>query len=111
MKEYEKKMAAYKKEALKVAKGADIVLFIGGNNREVETEGSDRTTIQLPFQQDELLKAPDSKLELMTLENDPDAAAQLIPHAPENPGGFQHHGGMGIVTAGVHDTGIYGFIG
>lgn len=44
-------------EALKAAKDADIVIFIGGNNREVETEGSDRTTIDLPFGQDNLLKA------------------------------------------------------
>ena len=57
MEEYAKRMEKLKKEALKAAKGADVVLFIGGDNREVETEGSDRTTIQLPFQQDELLKA------------------------------------------------------
>ncbi len=44
-------------EALEAAKDADIVIFIGGNNREVETEGSDRTTIELPFGQDNLLKA------------------------------------------------------
>ena len=74
MKEYEKKMAAYKKEALKVAKGADIVLFIGGNNREVETEGSDRTTIQLPFQQDELLKA--------IAEVNPNIVAVMVAGAP-----------------------------
>lgn len=54
--EYNKKLAQLKAEALKVAKGADVVLFIGGDNREVETEGSDRTTIMLPFGQDELLK-------------------------------------------------------
>ncbi|MDR0973607.1 MAG: glycoside hydrolase family 3 C-terminal domain-containing protein, partial [Prevotellaceae bacterium] len=44
-------------EAVKVAKDADLVLFIGGNNREVETEGSDRTSIQLPAGQDQLLQA------------------------------------------------------
>ena len=74
MKEYEKKMADYKKEALKVAKGADIVLFIGGNNREVETEGSDRTTIQLPFQQEELLKA--------IAEINPNIVAVMVAGAP-----------------------------
>lgn len=42
-------------EALAAAKDADLVLFIGGDNRIVETEGSDRQTIQLPFQQDQLL--------------------------------------------------------
>jgi len=44
-------------EAVKVAKDADIVLFFGGTNREVETEGSDRESILLPSGQDELIKA------------------------------------------------------
>ena len=35
---------------------ADIVLFMAGDNRAVETEGSDRKTIKLPSGQDELLK-------------------------------------------------------
>ena len=42
-------------EALEVAAKADIVLFIGGDNRSVETEGSDRQNIMLPFGQDELI--------------------------------------------------------
>ena len=49
--------AALMEEAVKAAKAADIVLFFGGTNREVETEGSDRTSIQLPSGQDEVLKA------------------------------------------------------
>ncbi|MCR4766015.1 MAG: glycoside hydrolase family 3 C-terminal domain-containing protein, partial [Bacteroidaceae bacterium] len=56
MEEYEKRMEVLKKEALKVAKRADLVLFIGGDNREVETEGSDRTSIDLPFDQEDLLE-------------------------------------------------------
>ncbi len=44
------------KEALEAAEKADIVLFIGGDNRSVETEGSDRTNIMLPFGQDELIQ-------------------------------------------------------
>lgn len=44
------------KKALEVAAKADIVLFIGGNNRAVETEGSDRKDIFLPSGQDELIK-------------------------------------------------------
>ena len=44
-------------EAVKVAKDADIVLFFGGTNRELETEGSDRKSILLPSGQDELIKA------------------------------------------------------
>lgn len=45
------------KEAVEVAKNADIVLFMAGDNREVETEGSDRVSIQLPSGQDELITA------------------------------------------------------
>jgi len=44
-------------EVVKVAKEADIVLFFGGTNRELETEGSDRKSILLPSGQDELIKA------------------------------------------------------
>jgi beta-glucosidase len=43
-------------EALATAKKANLVLFIGGNNRAVETEGSDRRDIKLPSGQDELLR-------------------------------------------------------
>jgi beta-glucosidase len=42
-------------EAVKVASGADLVLFIGGNNRAVETEGEDRKDIFLPSGQDKLI--------------------------------------------------------
>ena len=44
-------------EAVKAAKRADIVLFFAGDNREVETEGSDRKVITLPSGQDELAEA------------------------------------------------------
>lgn len=44
-------------EAVKVAKDADLVIFFAGDNREVETEGSDRKSITLPSGQDELAKA------------------------------------------------------
>lgn len=50
-----KKAKALADEALAAAKDADLVLFIGGDNRIVETEGSDRQTIALPFGQDQLL--------------------------------------------------------
>ncbi|MGE5395492.1 MAG: glycoside hydrolase family 3 C-terminal domain-containing protein [Candidatus Saccharibacteria bacterium] len=54
----EKKLNAIKleKEALEVAAKANIILFIGGDNRSVETEGSDRKEIFLPSGQDELIK-------------------------------------------------------
>ncbi len=44
-------------QAVKAAKRADMVIFFAGDNREVETEGSDRKTITLPSGQDELAKA------------------------------------------------------
>ncbi len=44
-------------EAVKAAKRADMVIFFAGDNREVETEGSDRKSITLPSGQDELAKA------------------------------------------------------
>ena len=43
--------------AVKAAKRADLVIFFAGDNREVETEGSDRKTITLPSGQDELAVA------------------------------------------------------
>lgn len=54
----EKESAAQKlaKEAVDAAANADIVLFIGGNNRAVETEGTDREDIFLPFGQDGLIR-------------------------------------------------------
>lgn len=41
-------------EAVKLAKSADLVIYFAGDNREVETEGSDRKSITLPSGQDEL---------------------------------------------------------
>lgn len=43
-------------EAIALARDADLVIFVGGNNREVETEGSDRNNIILPSGQDELIR-------------------------------------------------------
>ena len=44
-------------EAVKAAKGADLVIYFAGDNREVETEGSDRKSITLPSGQDVLAVA------------------------------------------------------
>ena len=44
-------------EAVTAAKKADLVIFFAGDNREVETEGSDRKSITLPSGQDELAAA------------------------------------------------------
>ena len=46
-----------KDEAVKAAKDADLVLFIGGDNRAHETEGSDRRSMDLPFGQEDVLEA------------------------------------------------------
>ncbi len=54
----EKESVAQKlaKEAVDAAAKADIVLFVGGNNRAVETEGKDREDIFLPSGQDDLIR-------------------------------------------------------
>ena len=44
-------------DAVEAASNADLVIFFAGDNREVETEGSDRKTITLPSGQDELVAA------------------------------------------------------
>lgn len=40
-----------------VAEGADVVVFVGGTNREIESEGRDRQDIFLPEGQESLLEA------------------------------------------------------
>lgn len=54
----EKQVIAQKltKEAVEVASKADLVIFVAGNNRAVETEAIDRKDIFLPSGQDELIK-------------------------------------------------------
>jgi beta-glucosidase len=47
---------ALAREAVEVAAGADMVLFIGGDNRAVETEGRDRENMFLPSGQDDLVR-------------------------------------------------------
>jgi beta-glucosidase len=44
------------REAIALAGTADLVIFFGGDNRAVETEGSDRRNIMLPSGQDELIR-------------------------------------------------------
>jgi len=54
---HEKELTAQKlkKEAVEVAAKANLVIFIGGDNRAIETEGSDREDIVLPSGQDKLI--------------------------------------------------------
>jgi beta-glucosidase len=44
-------------EAVALAKDADLVIFFGGTNKSIETEGSDRKDIKLPCGQEELVQA------------------------------------------------------
>ena len=44
-------------EAVALAKDADLVIFFGGTNKSIETEGSDRKNIDLPCGQNELVQA------------------------------------------------------
>ena len=44
-------------EAVKAAKDADLVLFMGGDNRSHETEGSDRRSMDLPYNQEDVIEA------------------------------------------------------
>ncbi|MCR5071167.1 MAG: glycoside hydrolase family 3 C-terminal domain-containing protein [Bacteroidales bacterium] len=44
-------------EAVALAAQADVVIFFGGTNKNIETEGSDRTDIDLPAGQNEVVKA------------------------------------------------------
>jgi len=55
-KEKELKIKELTNEAVDIAAKANIILFIGGDNRSVETEGSDRKDIFLPSGQDELIR-------------------------------------------------------
>lgn len=45
------------KEAVEAAANADVVLFVGGDNRQWETEGSDRQSMMLPYDQEKVLEA------------------------------------------------------
>ena len=44
-------------EAVALAKDADLVIFFGGTNKSIETEGSDRQNIDLPTGQNEVIAA------------------------------------------------------
>lgn len=44
-------------EALKAAGEADLVIYVCGTNKSIETEGSDRTDIKLPVGQNEIIAA------------------------------------------------------
>ncbi len=61
-------------EAVALAKDADMVIFFGGTNKSIETEGSDRKNIDLPCGQNEVVKA--------LYEANPNLATVLISGGP-----------------------------
>ena len=61
-------------EAVALAKDADLVLFFGGTNKSIETEGSDRKDIKLPCGQETLVQA--------LCEANPNLASVLISGGP-----------------------------
>lgn len=44
-------------QAVKIAKSSDVAVIFAGNTRTYETEGTDRTSMDLPFGENELIKA------------------------------------------------------
>ena len=61
-------------EAVELAKDADMVIFFGGTNKSIETEGSDRKNIDLPCGQEDVIKA--------LYEANPNVATVLISGGP-----------------------------
>ena len=61
-------------EAVALAKDADLVIFFGGTNKSIETEGSDRKNIDLPCGQNDVIKA--------LYEANPNLATVLISGGP-----------------------------
>lgn len=53
---HEKNQALFA-EAIEAAKDADAVIFVGGLNHYIDSEGADRADMKLPYEQDELIEA------------------------------------------------------
>ena len=72
-------------EAVKLAQEADLVIFVGGTNKNIETEGSDRTSIDLPTGQNEVVKAlaaANPKLVSVLISGGPCDLRELEPVSP-----------------------------
>ena len=72
-------------EAVALAREADVVLFFGGTNKSIETEGSDRTNIDLPVGQNEVVKAlyeANPNLVSILISGGPTDLRQLEPVSP-----------------------------
>ena len=72
-------------EAVALAQDADLVIFFGGTNKSIETEGSDRKNIDLPCGQNELvkaLKAVNPNLVTVLISGGPTDLRELEPESP-----------------------------
>ena len=72
-------------EACEAAVNADVVIFFGGTNKSIETEGSDRQNIDLPCGQNELvkaLKAVNPNLITVLISGGPTDLRELEPVSP-----------------------------
>ena len=72
-------------EAVALAKDADLVIFFGGTNKSIETEGSDRQNIDLPTGQNEVVAAlyeANPNLVTVLISGGPTDLRQLEPVSP-----------------------------
>ena len=72
-------------EAVALAKDADLVIFFGGTNKSIETEGSDRKNIKLPCGQEELIQAlyaANKNLATVLISGGPTDLQVLEPNSP-----------------------------
>ena len=72
-------------EAVALAQEADLVIFFGGTNKSIETEGSDRQNIDLPVGQNEIvaaLAAANPNLVTVLISGGPTDLRQLEPVSP-----------------------------
>ena len=72
-------------EAVALAQEADLVIFFGGTNKSIETEGSDRQNIDLPTGQNEVvaaLAAANPNLVTVLISGGPTDLRQLEPVSP-----------------------------
>lgn len=79
-KELIKKREKLRKEAIDLAASYDTVIYIGGLNHNQDCEGSDRTDMKLPYEQDILIE------ELLKVK--PDTIVVLIGGSPVEMGGW-----------------------
>jgi len=72
-------------EAVALAKEADLVIFFGGTNKNIETEGSDRKDIKLPCGQETIVKAlyeTNPNLVTVLISGGPTDLQELEPASP-----------------------------